>query len=230
MDSDTQRKTCSIRRIRRALCITGALAFIAVLVFVHEFLAVSSPSGQGVLIVEAWVPKQSLADSAAIFRDGRYEYLVLVGGPVKQKKPTQTLTLTYADSAADEIRGFNVDPAKIVTIPVGSAKNRTYSTAVAVRDWLRSSGSSTHSIDVFTAGVHARKSWVLFRYALGDSYRVGVIAGPEHSYDPRFWPASRRGAWIVSRNVAGYLYYKAAILLDTHGWKVLTNDSRVGEK
>jgi|SRR5581483_1923294 len=230
MDSDTQRKTCSIRRIRRALCITGALAFIAVLVFVHEFLAVSSPSGQGVLIVEAWVPKQSLAESAAIFLEGHYDYLVLVGGPMKQKATTQAVAVTYADSAANEIRGLNIDPAKVVKISVGPAKNRTYSTALAVRDWLRRSGNTSQSVDVFTAGVHARKSWVLFRYALGDSYRVGVIAGPEHSYDPRFWPASRRGAWIVSRNVAGYLYYKAAILLDTHGWRVLTNDSRVGEK
>ena len=229
MKFDTQRNTRN-HCVRRALCITGALVFVFVLVFVHEFLAVTSPSGQGVLVVEAWVPKQSLADSAVIFRRGHYEYLVLVGGPIRQTEPTHPVTQSYGDSAADEIRCFNVDPAKVVKIPVGPARNRTYSTAVAVRDWLHGSGTSTRSIDVFTAGVHARKTWILFRYALGDSYQVGIIAGPEHSYDPRFWPASRRGAWIVSRNVAGYLYYKAAILLDTHGWRVLTNDSRAGEK
>src|SRR5690348_18218446 len=84
VNSDTQRNTRTVRRIRRMLWITGALAFIVVLVFVHEFLAVSSPSGQGILVVEAWVPMQSLADSAEIFRGGHYQYLVLVGGPVKQ--------------------------------------------------------------------------------------------------------------------------------------------------
>jgi len=50
-------------------------------------------------------------------------------------------------------------------------------------------GSPYAAVDVFTVGPYARKSWILSRYAFGDGYRVGIIAGSPDSYDPRFgWP------------------------------------------
>jgi hypothetical protein len=36
--------------------------------------------GEGILVVEAWIPEQTLAESAKIFNSGRYRYLVVVGG------------------------------------------------------------------------------------------------------------------------------------------------------
>ena len=212
----------NVRRVRRVLVIAALFALLVVLAAAHPFLAPTSPSGEGLLVVEAWIPQQSLADAARIFREGRYDYLVVVGGPIKRPSSASGSAVTYADSAETAISAAGIEPAKIVKVPVGPSRNRTYSMAAAVRDWIRSSETNAHSVDVFTAGVHARKSWVLFRHALGDNYRVGIIAGPEHSYDPRFWPASRRGLWIVSRNIAGYLYSEVEIALDAHGFKVLS--------
>jgi len=55
----------------------------------------------------------------------------------------------------------------------------------------------------FTEGAHARKSWILSRYALGDGYRVGIIAGSPDSYDPKFWLVSRRGIWGRHSQLSG---------------------------
>lgn len=200
------------------------VAFVFVLLTVQGFLAVTSPSGRGVLVVEAWVPQESLADSVRVFQSGKYQYLVLVGRGMWQADSAQRVGLAYADSAEAKLAVPDVHASKVVEIPVGPARNRTYAGAVAFRNWLRTSGAKIRSVDVFTQGVHARKSWILFEHALGDSYEIGVIAGPEHSYDPRLWLISPRGLWIVSRNVAGYLYFKAAIVLEDHGRKILAED------
>jgi hypothetical protein len=94
-----------------------------------------------------------------------------------------------------------------VTIGVFSrSTHRTFASARAVKQWLSKSGTSIREVDIFTVGVHARKSWILFRRALGEDYRVGIIAGTESSYDAASWMISKRGVYIVVRNLAGYLY------------------------
>jgi hypothetical protein len=198
------------------------VACLAGLLTVHGFLAYTAPCKRGVLVVEGWISTRSLADAAQEFRQGNYQYLAVVGGPVAQSDSDPSRTPTYADVAEAELRHLGVDPSKLVKIAGGEARNRTFASALAFRRWLQTSGTDVRSVDVFTAGVHARKSWILFQYALGDTYDVGVIAGAEHSYDPQRWLISRRGLWTVSRNMAGYLYSKLQLVLARHGWSTLS--------
>ncbi len=208
--------------IVRISAVVGLLVAAVAAVTLPPFLAVSSPSGQGILVVEAWIPKASLEDAVQIFQRGDYQYLVLAGGSMRASEISSSAVVSYADAAEVDVKTLNVNPEKLVRVPVNPAEHRTFATAVAVQKWLAGSQQSAKSVDVFTAGVHARKSWILFRYALGDGYRVGVIAGPEHSYDSRRWMFSARGVRIVVRNIVGYVYSKTAVFLDTHGWNVLT--------
>ena len=67
------------------------------------------------------------------------------------------------------------------------------------------------AIDVFSIGVHARKSQVLFRKAFGPEVRVGIIVGTESAYDGGRWWSTRAGWYIVLRNTLGYFY---ALTLD----------------
>ena len=218
-DSTNRRVRFSIV-IRISIAIGLLVAAIAA-VTLPPFLAVSSPSGRGVLVVEAWIPKASLEDAVQIFQRGDYQYLVLAGGPMRASEISSSVVGSYDDDA-EVVKTLNVSPGKLIRVHVSPAAQRTFATAVAVRRWLDDSQMSAKSVDVFTAGVHARKSWILFRYALGDEYRVGVIAGPEHSYDSRRWMFSARGVRIVARNIVGYVYSKTAVFLDTHGLNVLT--------
>jgi hypothetical protein len=208
------------------IALVGLLVIVIASATLPAFLAVSAPSGRGVLVVEAWIPKASLMDAVRVFQSGDYQHLVLAGGPMRANEISSPAVGSYADAAEVEVKALNVSPDKVIRIPVSPASHRTFATAVAVRRWLATSQPSAKSVDVFTAGVHARKSWILFRYALGDGYRVGVIAGPEHSYDSHLWIFSTRGVRIVCRNVVGYIYFKTAVLLDGHGWNVLTEKSR----
>ena len=191
-----------------------AVMVILVLKFVDGFLAVSQPVGEGILAVEAWIPAKPLEESAKVFQSGRYRYLVLVGGPMGDAGQESAGSASFAELAAGRLEKIGFDANKIVKLSDTDEKlGHTLGGATAVARWLESSGTHVCCVDVFTVGVHARRSWALFRYALGDRYRVGIIAGPQVTYDPNRWLVSRRGIWIVSRNLAGFLYVKLWILL-----------------
>jgi hypothetical protein len=179
---------------------------IFIVISLHDFLAVSNPVGEGIFVVEAWIPVEALAEVQKAFASGRYRYLVVVGYQRQQAFSNES-NVTDVDRAARELEKRGVDNAILVKIraPVTSTR-KTYTSAVAVKQWLSSSGLPTHCVDVFTVGVHARKSWILFRYALGGSYRVGVIAGTPMYYDPKRWLLSASGRRLVLRNVGGCLY------------------------
>src|SRR5882672_3807696 len=191
-----------------------ALTFF--LISIYGLLAVNNPFGEGVLVVEAWIPAKTLEESAIVFNSGRYRYLVIVGGPMQGSGIKSNDPTTWADLATSRLEKLGFDTRKLVQISVPAVSSaRTLAGATAVKRWLGSSRISVCCVDVFTVGPHARKSWILFRYALGDGYRVGIIAGSRDSYDPRFWLASRRGILVVVRNLAGYVYSKFWILF--HG-------------
>ena len=188
---------------------------IFVVMFIHDFLAVNNPVGEGILVVEAWIPAQTLAESANVFNSRHYNDLVVVGGPIQGMGSNSNHPTTYDDLAAKRLQKLGFDTKKLVKISVpGVSAGRTLASATAVKRWLSSSGISVCCVEVFTKGVHARKSWILFRRALGDGYRVGIIAGSDESYDRRFWFFSTRGIRIVVRNLAGYMYSTLWILFN----------------
>jgi len=185
---------------------------------IYGFLAVKHPMGEGVLVVDAWIPEPTLAESANAFKSARYRYLVVVGDTAEQKSSRFKGPAADVDAATGRLEKLGVDATKLIRLGVPDhPSGRTLGRAAAVRRWLDRSGMSVRSVDVFTVGVHARKTWILFSHALGSNCRVGIIAGSEVRYNPRFWFASRTGIWLVTRNLAGYIYSKAWIFFDGKG-------------
>lgn len=194
-----------------AVGICVALAFLVITTY--RFLAISRPEGKGILVVEAWIPASGLAESVNVFKSGNYESLVVVGGPIQRVGGPQGRYATYTDLAASRLEQFQFDSSRLIKINVPPTSfNRTLAEATSVRRWFESSKQKACCVDVFTIGVHARKSWILSRYELGDICRVGIISGPQTSYDPKYWFTSRAGIRLVLRNLVGYAYYKIWII------------------
>lgn len=57
-----------------------------------------------------------------------------------------------------------------------SAQDRTFLSAVAVREWAKRSGLELRAIDVFSQGAHARRSRLVYEKAFGPDVKVGVLA------------------------------------------------------
>jgi hypothetical protein len=177
----------------------GICALLVFLVAsIYGFLAVNHPLGEGILVVEGWIPAKTLGESVHVFNSGSYQYLVVVGGPIQGTGSVSGHPITYAENRLEQL-GF--DTKKLITINVPPVSSeRTLTGAADVKHWLERSGTKVCCVDIFTTGVHARKSWILSRYALGDSYRVGIIAGPEASFDPRigFFHGGEPGSWSAT--------------------------------
>ena len=111
------------------------------------------------------------------------------------------------------LRKAGVDESQIVKIPVEPVrKDRTFATAVALRNWLLSSGMSGKVVNVYTVGAHARRSRLLFREALAPDFMIGVISCEDRDYDPDRWWESSEGFKTVIDETLAYVYTRLFFL------------------
>ncbi len=187
-----------------ALTVPSLLVLILVFWRLHAFLSPSAPVGGGLLVVEGWVGKSELRAAIEVFRNGDYELLVTSGVPMFDWDEPYP---TYAERAGDYLlrRGFPDQRLAVVPAPA-SAQDRTYLSAVTVRDWLAESGRGVDSLDLVSSGPHTRRSWELYRLAFGDGVSIGAIAAASAEYDSSVWWRTSVGARTLVSEAAAWLW------------------------
>ena len=197
-----QRREIWVPTVWGWLCflLLAALLGIMVVQNLYSWLAVTEPVGGNVLVVEGWMGTGELNDAAALYRSGRYERVITTGGPL-HAWPAALARTTFADRAAEYLRQKGV-PAIAVSSPI-TPHDRTYFSAVMVREWAKRSGVALDAIDVVSAGAHARRSRLLYERALGSQARVGIIAVRPRDYDAVRWWRSSAGARDVFDQATG---------------------------
>jgi hypothetical protein len=186
---------------------TATAAGILAVVTPVPFLAPVQPLSRGVLVVEGWIPDYALEEAKAVFESHSYQCMVVTGVPIDQGYHISK-EKDYAHLAQATLKQLGMKPEAVVPVACPETlRDRTYSTAQQVRAWL-DSNSMTDTVDVFTLGVHARRTWLLYRMALGQRYTTGVIAGQDRRYDCRRWWRSSSGFRTVTSEVIAYLYAK----------------------
>jgi hypothetical protein len=174
---------------------------------INDFLAITRPVNGNILVAEGWIwDSPAIREASEEFNRGHYKWLVIVGEFIGGGEGT-TDQKDSAELAARQLREFGVDENLIIVLPVPDVTlHRTYASALALRNWLTRSKTTTTGVNVFTRGAHARKSLVLFKRALGPGTNVGVIAGTEDTYNASRWWLSARGIYVIMRKTLGYLY------------------------
>ena len=165
---------------------------------VHDFLAVEAPLGNAdVLVVEGWLSESELAQALAIYRDGDYRKLLTSGGPIERWAELIGFS-GYAELAADYFKRHGVPEDQVFAIPAPvSAQDRTFLSAVKVREWLKTNGLGPVSMDVVTSGTHARRTRYLYRAAIGPLGSIGVLAVEPSGYQQSTWWQSSSGVKAV---------------------------------
>jgi uncharacterized SAM-binding protein YcdF (DUF218 family) len=203
------------RKPRWSLSLRGWLssaAFVlglAALVFfgIHPFLSVSHRVETDILVVEGWVHKSVIQAAAAEFTNGSYRCVFTTGGPIHGTSAYVNDFNTAASVGADLLKaaGLPADVVQMVPCRVKD-RDRTYGAAIALRDWWRTNQVTVRSVNVVSEGIHARRSWMLFREALGSDVAVGIISIPDEEYPAaRWWRYSAGVKDTISEGVA-YLY------------------------
>ncbi len=187
------------------LLVLAALALVGLALAANGLLAPHDPArgadgrGARTLVVEGWLEEHELAQAADAIRRGHYERVLTTGGPLEGWQAAGEWK-TSAARAADWLRAHGQSELPVIAVPApASGQDRTYLSAVMVREWARESGVALEAIDLFSAGVHARRSRLLYRMALGPQVEVGVMAGAPRGFDAERWWTSSEGTKLVVR-------------------------------
>ena len=190
------------------LGVLGVVFLVLVVHGIHPFLAPTDPKGEGYLVVEGWLHDDAVPVVLSWFGRGKYQSIVTTGGNLSRG----SLLVDYgsfAKLAAETLIRAGVPSELVKPVPAQAVfRNRTYSSAVAVRNWLSHAGVVGARLDVVTSGPHARRSRLLFEMALGADVDVGIIALPPTAYDQDAWWRTSSGVRTVIGETIAYLYAK----------------------
>jgi hypothetical protein len=177
-----------------ALAIVALTIALAVWAGRHAYplLAPWAPApGARTLVVEGWLSRAELQEARALRRSGRYERVLTTGGPIEPEQDAGGWG-SFAARGAAILREDADSAVPVIALPAPrTLQERTYLSALKVRDWAGQAGVRLDAVDVYTLGVHARRSRQVYRLALGDAVAVGVLAVPPADHDgPRWWTSS----------------------------------------
>jgi len=190
------------------LMVVVALA-VATLLGIYPFLAITQRVNADVLVVEGWVHPYTSRASVEEFKSRSYQRAFTTGGPVAGKGGYINDFQTSASVGADLLKEAGLAAELVQMVPshvIG--RDRTYSSAMALRDWFREHDLKVRSLNIVTEGAHARRTRLLFEKALGPDVRIGVIAIPSPDYDAKHWWYYSEGVEEVVQEGIGYIYAK----------------------
>ncbi|MFO1497932.1 MAG: YdcF family protein [Verrucomicrobiota bacterium] len=198
-----------------------ALVVLGTMVGAVPFLSTTRPMGGDVLVVEGWLPDYALAETKQIFEARGYRLLLVTGIPIDQGTHLSQET-NYAFLASNTLKHMGLLPGALVPIACPDvARNRTYATARKVREWLDAHPGHA-KVDVTSLGVHSRRTWLLYRLALGQRYETGIFAARDQRYDDREWWKTSGGFRIVTSEIIAFIYAK--LLFYPHWSKTADGD------
>jgi hypothetical protein len=185
----------------------GLVAAYFAFLNIYPFLAVTHRVNTNVLVVEGWIPRYAIRGGVEEFKKGFYERIFTTGGPATGNGGYTNDYNTSASVGAEILKKFGIPDDVIELVPSRvMGRERTYSSAVALRDWFREHNTPVHSVNVLTEGAHARRTRLLYQKAFGRDVTVGVIAVSSPDYNPREWWRYSDGVREVIGETIAYIY------------------------
>jgi uncharacterized SAM-binding protein YcdF (DUF218 family) len=176
---------------------------------VQPFLAITDRVPADVMVVEGWLPRYAINAAVSEFKTGAYQRAYTTGGPVQGGDFCDFQYETAAQLGAARLSTAGLAKDVIQEVPCKiKDRDRTYSSAIALRDWLRARHLSLRSLNVVTVGVHARRTQLLYQMAFGNSVKVGIISVPDDDYPAARWWQYSDGVRSVIGETIAYLYAK----------------------
>lgn len=174
---------------------------------VYPFLAVTHRVNAKVLIVEGWIHDYAIRAAVQEFGNNGYQLAISTGGPIEGTGEYINDYNTSASVGADRLKKAGLPDSVVLMVPSHVMdRDRTYSSALALKTWLRNHKMSVHGVNIVTEALHARRSRFLYQKALGAEMSVGVIAVPTPDYDAKYWWRYSEGVKDVIDETVSYLY------------------------
>jgi len=174
---------------------------------IHPFLSYNDPINSNVMVVEGFIPDHALKQAYEIFTRDNYNLMIITGK--RREKGAQLDSFgndgNYSAAILKKM-GMNGQLIKVVTMDFEIKKDRTFATAVAVKNWINESGKGIDSFNVISIGCHSRRSQLLFEKAFDDDTKIGIISADNPTYDHEKWWSSSLGFREVMQETIAYTY------------------------
>ncbi len=185
--------------------VTGCLALVLIR-SIQPFLAVSAPVTGGLLVAEGWLADYALQAAVDEYQRGAYEGFYVTGLPLEKGAPLSEYR-THAELGAAIVTKLGLAPNEVHAVPAPDVRqDRTYASAVALKQWLAQQGLAVPALTVVSVGAHARRTRLLYEQAFGAGTEIGIIAVPDRDYEPHRWWAASSGVRDVVDETVAYLY------------------------
>jgi hypothetical protein len=208
LGSFVKRRACIVPTWRGWLILFLASVILAIIAAhkIHPFLAPNHPLTGGILVIEGWAPDSALKAGLEEFHRHHYEKIFVTGGPLQHGTWLSEYG-NFAELGVASLLKLGANSNQLQAIPAPAVRqDRTYTAAASLNTWLREHPPLPSSVHLMTEGAHARRSWLLYRAALGKDIPVGVTALPEQDYDPKKWWRSSSGVRSVIGELLAYGY------------------------
>jgi len=164
---------------------------------IYSYLTVNKPVESKTLIIEGFVPTYTVVDAVKYYNENEYDRIVVTGIPITNYEFITTYKNT-AEATKLALKYYGIkDSIYLATIPTNVYIDRTYHTAVQAKQ-LFEENNWPHNFNIYSVGVHARRSRMMFREAFGKEYNIGIIAPRDRSFLPDSWWSSSKGLRNVS--------------------------------
>jgi hypothetical protein len=191
------------------------ITIIVSIVFVkriHSFLALNKPVAAGYLVVEGWLPDYCLEKVYMMFDKNGYKKIFVTGGPLDNGYFLKNYK-DYATLGKESLLKIGIPDSVIISIPSPHVKkDRTFTSAIYLKNWIDSTGIDINAVNVVTLDVHARRSLMLFNKAIKKNILLGVVSLPNRDYDAIHWYKSSEGFKAVLNESLSFIYTLAFVL------------------
>ncbi|MBM4154529.1 MAG: hypothetical protein FJ221_05815 [Lentisphaerae bacterium] len=172
----------------------------------YDFLAPRSDVHTGILAIEGWLPDDAVPAAMERIRSGGHRAVYTTGGPLDYGGYLGEFR-DYATAARATLLAAGAPTGSVTAVPAPRArKDRTFASAVALRERLAADGVRDGTVALFTSDTHARRSRLLFRRALGPAFRVDTVPYPSPRFGRNDWWTCSEGVRSVLSEGIAWLY------------------------
>jgi hypothetical protein len=105
-------------------------------------------------------------------------------GEMDGKRRLKNNFSSCAEYAKNRLVTMGIDSTVIIAIPGKKAIiNRTLKSAIAFRNWLRTSDIDIKGINIISQGTHTRRTLMIYSKILHKKYSIGIISLPDYDFN-----------------------------------------------
>lgn len=170
------------------------------------YLSKSSPVNGEFLVLDGQLSDYAIEQAITIFDQNKYKAIIVMGGRLPSGHYI-TGKKTMAEITYSTFIVLDFDSTDLILVKGQQVlKDRTYTSGLNLKNWFEEQKIQHTGIDILSVGCHAKRSQYLFQKALGNNFKVGVVAINDKGYNIKKWWKTSNGVRSVISEMIAFIY------------------------